>query len=51
VFVSQIHRSYDATINSIPTLHDVRLPNPLDLALFDKACFLQDGELKLAVIG
>jgi replicative DNA helicase len=35
VFVSQIHRRYDPTSNSIPTLHDVRLPNPLDLALFD----------------
>jgi hypothetical protein len=51
VFISQIDRKYDSTNRPIPTLEDIRLPNPLDLALFDKACFLHDGELGFAAIG
>ena len=45
VFISQIDRSYDASAKPFPDIADVRLPNPLDLALFDKACFLNRGEL------
>ena len=51
VFVSQIHRGYDTTDRPIPALKDVRLPNPLDLTLFDKACFLHAGQLEFAAIG
>lgn len=40
VLLSQIARSYDAALTPVPGLDDVRLPNPLDLRLFDKACFL-----------
>ena len=40
VLLSQIDRSYDAAVTPVPGLDDVRLPNPLDLRLFDKACFL-----------
>ncbi|MGY3233956.1 MULTISPECIES: DNA helicase [unclassified Bradyrhizobium] len=40
VFISQIDRSYDPAIKPCPDLGDVRLPNPLDLKLFDKTCFL-----------
>jgi replicative DNA helicase len=39
VFVSQIRRNYDPAQRPIPSLNDVRLPNPLDLTLFDKAAF------------
>jgi replicative DNA helicase len=46
VFISQIDRSYDPAIKSCPDLADVRLPNPLDLSLFDKSCFLNDGEIR-----
>lgn len=49
VFISQIHRSYDAKVKPFPELADVRLPNPLDLALFNKTCFLNDGEVNFAV--
>lgn len=49
VFISQIHRSYDAEAKPFPELADVRLPNPLDLALFNKTCFLNDGEVNFAV--
>ncbi|TIP18308.1 MAG: DNA helicase, partial [Mesorhizobium sp.] len=40
VFISQVDRSYDASRKPFPDLDDVRLPNPLDLSLFDKMCFL-----------
>jgi replicative DNA helicase len=45
-FISQIDRSYDPQKKPCPDLGDVRLPNPLDLALFDKACFLHNGEVR-----
>ena len=50
VLLSQIHRSYDPTQRPVPELVDVRLPNPLDLSLFDKTCFLHDGELTFATV-
>jgi len=46
VFISQIDRSYDPSKKPFPDLADVRLPNPLDLALFDKTCFLNKGEIR-----
>lgn len=50
VFVSQIDRSYDAAKKPCPDLEDVRLPNPLDLRLFSKACFLNDGEVRFGAV-
>lgn len=50
VFISQIHRSYDSAERSVPELNDVRLPNPLDLTLFSKACFLNNGEVEVASV-
>ncbi len=47
VCISQIDRRYDATTRPLPSLDDVRLPNPLELSLFDKACFLQDSALQV----
>lgn len=46
VFLSQIDRSYDPAKKSCPDVGDVRLPNPLDLSLFNKACFLNNGEIQ-----
>ena len=46
VFISQIHRSYDPSKKPCPDLEDVRLPNPLDLSLFTKTCFLNNGEIQ-----
>jgi replicative DNA helicase len=45
VFISQIDRSYDPLTKPCPSLKDVRLPNPLDLNLFSKTCFLNNGEI------
>jgi hypothetical protein len=47
VFISQIDRSYDPSERTCPGLRDVRLPNPLDLTLFSKSCFLNDGEVQI----
>lgn len=47
VFISQIDRSYDPARKALPDLADVRLPNPLDLRLFDKTCFLHNGAIQL----
>lgn len=51
VFISQIDRSYDPAKKPCPDFKDVRLPNPLDLTLFDKACFLNKGEVRLRAPG
>jgi len=46
VFISQIDRSYDPSRKPCPDISDVRLPNPLDLSLFNKTCFLNKGEIR-----
>jgi replicative DNA helicase len=50
VFISQIHRSFDQTKKACPGIGDVRLPNPLDLSLFDKACFLHNGDIRFHAV-
>ncbi len=46
VFISQIHRSYDPAVSHVPISSDVRLPNPVDLGLFSKTCFLNNGDIR-----
>lgn len=46
VVISQIDRSYDPAQEPFPDFADVRLPNPLDLSVFDKACFLNAGKAR-----
>ncbi|EKF41922.1 replicative DNA helicase [Nitratireductor indicus C115] len=46
VFITQIDRSYDPSRRACPGLDDVRLPNPLDLRLFDRSCFLHGSEVR-----
>ncbi|TCR92976.1 DNA helicase [Rhizobium sp. BK376] len=48
VFISQIDRSYDPSKKPCPDMDDVRLPNPVDLTLFNKTCFLNDGEVRFS---
>jgi replicative DNA helicase len=50
VCISQVDRRYDPARQAFPGLSDVRLPNPLDLELFDKACFLNGGEIRFEAI-
>jgi len=51
VFISQIDRRYDPAEKSCPDLDDVRLPNPVDLGLFSKTCFLNNGEVRFQPAG
>lgn len=46
VFVSQVSRSYEMSEKPFPDMDDVRLPNPLDLGYFEKACFMNGGALR-----
>lgn len=46
VFISQIARSYEMSTKPFPDMADLRLPNPLDLTLFDKSCFLNNGSVR-----
>lgn len=50
VVLSQIDRAFDGQAGRLPELADVRLPNPLDLTLFTKTCFLHAGEIRLETI-
>lgn len=46
-FISQVDRSFEAAEKRLPDIADIRLPNFVDLGLFNKACFLHDGEAQL----
>lgn len=50
VFISQIDRSYDPVAKPLPSLADVRLPNPVDLSLFNWACFLNSGAIQVSAV-
>lgn len=46
VVISQIDRAFELSSSCMPDIEDVRLPNPVDLSLFDKRCFVHDGEVR-----
>lgn len=50
-FISQIDRSFDPEIHSLPGIDDIRLPNPIPAGMFSKACFLHAGEVRLQHMG
>lgn len=50
ILISQIDRKFELSAEALPNLADVRTPNPLDLTLFSKTCFLNDGELKFEAV-
>ncbi len=45
--ISQIDRKFDGSDKAMPDMTDIRLPNPLDLTMFDRACFLNAGEVRI----
>lgn len=45
--LSQIDRSFEASGRTCPDMNDLRLPDPLDTALFDRACFLHAGHIRM----
>ena len=46
IFLSQVDRSYEGSGRPFPEIADIRLPNPLDLSLFDRTCFVNRGEAR-----
>ena len=46
VFLSQVDRAYELSGKTFPDIGDIRLPNPVELRLFDKACFVSKGEVR-----
>jgi replicative DNA helicase len=50
VCLSQVDRRYDPATRPLPALTDIRLPNPLDLKLFDKACLLNRGKVQVGAV-
>lgn len=46
VLISQIDRSYDPGKKAVPDISDLRLPNPVDVALFSKSYFIGDQPLR-----
>ncbi|MHC0055652.1 DNA helicase [Actibacterium sp. D379-3] len=46
-FISQIDRSFEPESEPMPGIRDIRLPNPIQLGIFSKACFLHNGEVRL----
>ena len=47
VTLSQIVRGFDMAERRFPELADIRLPNPIDIAAFTKACFMHQGEARI----
>ncbi|MEP4198197.1 MAG: DNA helicase [Aliishimia sp.] len=47
VMISQIDRAFELSSGGLPSINDIRLPNPVDLSIFDKKCFLHDGEIQI----
>ena len=46
VLISQIRSAFDEKRQRLPSAEDVRLLDALDLGVFDKFLFLQDGEVQ-----
>ncbi|WP_172296556.1 DNA helicase [Pseudoruegeria sp. HB172150] len=50
LLISQIDRRFDAVSGRLPGMADLRLPNPVSLQAFSRACFLHDGEMRLEAV-
>lgn len=50
VIIAQIERAFDTAPPRLPRLEDVRLLNPVDLRLFDKALFVHQGTSRLSAL-
>ncbi len=47
IFIAQIDRAFEQAEHSQASLRDIRLPNPLDLSLFNKSVFVQAGQIHM----
>ena len=48
ICLSQVDRLFDESGRQMPGLEDVRLPNPVDLSLFTRACFVHGNQFAFA---
>lgn len=51
ILISQIDRSFDPSEKPLPDVTDIRLPNALDINLFTKTVFLNNGTAELQPVG
>jgi len=47
-FLSQVDRSFTSKAQNCPQATDIRLPNRLDLGLFDRMCFMGQSEVRIS---
>jgi len=47
VMISQIDRSFEAASRPLPDMSDIRLPNPINLSLFTKTLFINEGAVEM----
>lgn len=47
VCISQVNRLFESSAKSFPDHTDVHLPNPLDLGLFTKTCFMSEAGVQI----
>ena len=45
VCLSQIDQAFESTGRRMPRMTDVRRPNPVDLGLFSKVCFVHGNQV------
>ena len=50
ILISQIDRRFDEAGRSMPGLKDVRLPNPIDMSVFERASFLHQHEISVEML-
>lgn len=50
LLISQIDRRFDPSCKRPPSLAEIRLPNPLDLGHFSKACLLHEGRIEVSAL-
>ncbi len=48
LMISQVDKRFEEASRAMPSLQDVRLPNPLDLGVFPKSFFLHEGRLEFS---
>jgi hypothetical protein len=51
VCLSQVDRAFEDTGRRVPSVSDVRLPNPVDLSLFSKVCFIHESRVSFEPFG
>ena len=50
VMISQIDRAFELSSIGLPGVDDIRLPNPVDLSLFNKRCFVHEGKVQIEAV-